>query len=411
MSKWHFTQLPRAIRLDRRVAKLSDSSGMFWLMLLAQVDAYGRIGADIEILNADVWPLRHATDDAVETAVRELLGAGVLERHECGGQCWFQVVDWETSYGFHGRKDDRPQSAFPDPTRETLVTEDAPAATDGHGSEPADIDRHDAAPTSTGGHPPAPVATDHHDAAPTPTDRHAVAPDSTDEHDEPPPGTVSPRTRARVKLRVTGSEREREREGHDASARGAAGPVAHGSKRVNEPPGGLHPTSAHAEVIEYHAGLFVAAYGEPYMFADAKDGTAVKKMLKAAGGDAAAVKAKIDRAFADSWVRGKGCTIGLIHSQWSKLVEPRSSTAPPKPRDPNEPDWGGSDRQGREREVIQAWQTIVRGDPSVRPDLWRRAERVLERYGMHFPDAVPADAPQPLPWESGYKSRAAGEAS
>ncbi len=111
-----FVAVPDTIREDERLAGLSDRALAFFLMLLAQVDAHGRIGASPKLLNATVWPLRERSATETAKALEECRVAGVLGVFEADGLAWIQVDGWDQNYQPVGaNRAKRPRSRYPDP--------------------------------------------------------------------------------------------------------------------------------------------------------------------------------------------------------------------------------------------------------------------------------------------------------
>lgn len=177
MASQRYTPLLRSVRADRAVASLSDRSARFYFMLLAQVDAYGRITSDPALLNADVWPLARSSADEVERCVKDCTVAGLIQLHRRDRDAWIQVANWDETHGAYGRQKDRPRSAFPDPVIDSRAAPDV--SVDGAPLRPEDPspprdEQHQAKKSSSTlvESPDDTVSTDIHANSPAITDTH-----------------------------------------------------------------------------------------------------------------------------------------------------------------------------------------------------------------------------------------------
>lgn len=106
-------------RQNFRFAELDDRAARFYFMLRARLDAWGRIGANVSLLNADVWPLQRIPDADTRIALEHCVEVGLLELHELDTEEWIQCVEYERVES--AVKAQRPESRFPDPTRSTRI--------------------------------------------------------------------------------------------------------------------------------------------------------------------------------------------------------------------------------------------------------------------------------------------------
>lgn len=120
MARRPYVPLFREIATSERLADLrSDRDRLFYLMLLPQCDAWGRVTASPRALNALVWPILELGSGAASKALAELARVGLVEFHEADGVSWVQIPDWDEKAGSVGKKQDRGASKYPDPTPET----------------------------------------------------------------------------------------------------------------------------------------------------------------------------------------------------------------------------------------------------------------------------------------------------
>jgi hypothetical protein len=85
------------------------------------------------------------------------------------------------------------------------------------------------------------------------------------------------------------------------------------------------PSDVPAALAHYQAGYTTVFHEKPNINGS-KDGALLKKLLKSHGLEA--VKGRIDNMFhsKDAFIRGSGCTIGILSSQWNKLRTTESNT-------------------------------------------------------------------------------------
>lgn len=88
-------------------------------------------------------------------------------------------------------------------------------------------------------------------------------------------------------------------------------------------------TSDRKAVYAHFEASYFEAYGKDYSHAGAKDGALLKRIVSKLGkGDLGEIRERIDRAFADDWLRERGIDLGTISSAWAKLVVPKNETSP-----------------------------------------------------------------------------------
>lgn len=365
-----FTPLFRSTRTDRAIAALSDRAARLWFMLLAQLDAHGRIGADIDILNADVWPLQRRSEHETQVSLNECIAQGLVELHELDGRRWFQVPRWDDTYGAIGRNKDKPASEFPAPSCSSRVS----------------------------------------------TARHGAAPAGTDDHSDPPLGTDEHLARVRVRSAVVDAvvdaDEERAREGGQAQD-------AKPSELSRKPA----KAKTWQEVLardEYAALRACAPAMEgwrcwiehcetPRTAATVPAPTTAARILNGAlkclkiDGNAERFVEAVDDAITNNW---QG-----VNTKWVRGFAARSGSGTPAPAatPSGSPEWGGQTREQREAQVREAWQTLIDDPDRKRQSLWRRAESVLFRYGVSFPELIPPAAPRPYPWEISGTDADAGQ--
>lgn len=179
----HYTPLFASIRHSAKLADLPDDTcRMFYLLLLAQCDAWGRIDARPPLLLAEVWPLLGKDAKETERCRDALIVAGLVELHEGDRRSWLQIPDWEDKAGAVGRKRERRGSMFPHPTPEThrlppAPTDNTPDLTGSHRLPPA-THRPPPAPTSRARKPqpqPQPQPEPQPQPQKVPTEPHAPA--------------------------------------------------------------------------------------------------------------------------------------------------------------------------------------------------------------------------------------------
>lgn len=89
---------------------------------------------------------------------------------------------------------------------------------------------------------------------------------------------------------------------------------------------GKKPPSDVPEAIDYYFKGYQARFHEKPNINGSKDGSLLKKLLKAHG--KSAVFQRIDNMFhsRDAFIQNSGCTIGVLSSQWNKLRSTESAT-------------------------------------------------------------------------------------
>lgn len=114
-----WTALESKIREDERLASMPDDScRLFFVMLMAQLDSWGRAGANPRLIAADVWPLLGKSQDETVRCLEECAKAGLIELHEGGGIRWVQFPAWDQGPG--RRLDRRGASLWPESTPDSL---------------------------------------------------------------------------------------------------------------------------------------------------------------------------------------------------------------------------------------------------------------------------------------------------
>ncbi len=124
-----FTPLFSSIRHSDKLAALPDDAcRLFYLMLLAQCDAWGRHDARAKVLCADVWPLLDHDPKETERCRDACAKAGLILVLRDGDRMWIQVPDWEAKAGTIGKLDHRKQSEWPDTGQNWPGTGPAPSS-------------------------------------------------------------------------------------------------------------------------------------------------------------------------------------------------------------------------------------------------------------------------------------------
>jgi hypothetical protein len=110
-----FVAIPDTVREDEAINSLSDRAHRFWSMLLPQVDAWGRITANPELLRSYVWPLTGRTAAETEKALSECAKVGLLTVNKTDAAHWTQILKWDETYRPVGAAPSkRPKSRYPD---------------------------------------------------------------------------------------------------------------------------------------------------------------------------------------------------------------------------------------------------------------------------------------------------------
>lgn len=117
----HYTPLFGSVRHSGKLADLPDDHcRLFYFMLLAQCDAWGRVDGRTRVLNAEVWPLLGKSAIQTECCLSELYVHQLVALYcDDKGRSWVQIPDWEDKAGSVGKRDHRKESRFPAPD-ETL---------------------------------------------------------------------------------------------------------------------------------------------------------------------------------------------------------------------------------------------------------------------------------------------------
>lgn len=106
-----------------RMADLqSHDSRLFYVLLLTQCDAWGRITADPRALTAMVWSMFGETASGTRKALLDLERVGLIETHSDGAERWIQIPDWEEKAGTIGKKERRGRSSYPEGTPDSVLT-------------------------------------------------------------------------------------------------------------------------------------------------------------------------------------------------------------------------------------------------------------------------------------------------
>lgn len=110
-----WTPLLSRIRQSKKFAALPDDTvRMFYLLLLAQLDAWGRTYGEPVLVNSEVWPMLGRTPSDVTRCMSACEAVGLIEIHDVQGQVFTLLPDWEEKAGRIGKKD-RGKSEWPDP--------------------------------------------------------------------------------------------------------------------------------------------------------------------------------------------------------------------------------------------------------------------------------------------------------
>lgn len=112
-----WTALYASVCTSKKLRRLkSDTNRLFYLLLLTQADAWGRIEDDAETLNLSVWPGLDKSEKATEAAIEDLSAQGLALRCQSQSLRWLQVVSWEEHSGKH-RGGNPGGSRFPESPR------------------------------------------------------------------------------------------------------------------------------------------------------------------------------------------------------------------------------------------------------------------------------------------------------
>lgn len=153
--KREYVALFGSISLSERFADVGDESAqLFYVLLLAQCDSWGRITAKARTLGAMVWPLLGKSIEETQAAVDRLCAARMLERHALDGREWLQVPieDWESKAGRLTPPAKRGNSEWPSPTEYSMQParrETAPQSTPPVASERQSTPEHSGVLRST----------------------------------------------------------------------------------------------------------------------------------------------------------------------------------------------------------------------------------------------------------------------
>lgn len=107
---------------EKMAALPTDAARLFFLALLPQCDAWGRIEAAPPVLSAKVWPMWGHAPNETQEARDACATVGLLEVHATGGRSWVQVLRWDELAGRIGRVDRRGDSEWPDPLDHSRIT-------------------------------------------------------------------------------------------------------------------------------------------------------------------------------------------------------------------------------------------------------------------------------------------------
>lgn len=113
----HYTPLFDSICTSGRMADLPDDTcRLFYVLVLARCDAWGRLDARPRKLNASVWPLLGKSDDETGRVLEALRAAGLVDLYwPTGSDPFLQIPDWEEKAGRVGRRSHRTASRHPSP--------------------------------------------------------------------------------------------------------------------------------------------------------------------------------------------------------------------------------------------------------------------------------------------------------
>jgi hypothetical protein len=100
--------ISKSISTSRKLARVSDRAALLFTWLQPHTDDYGRMEGDPPTVRARVVPMRKWTDEHVETALEELVKAGLLYWYEAEGEQYVEIVAFEEHQTF---KNDRPRRA------------------------------------------------------------------------------------------------------------------------------------------------------------------------------------------------------------------------------------------------------------------------------------------------------------
>lgn len=87
--------LRESICTSQTIEGLSWFEEVCFYRLIVQCDDFGRLDARVPILRSKLFPLKENLDrETIEAAMQALADAGLIERYECGGKPYLQLVTW-----------------------------------------------------------------------------------------------------------------------------------------------------------------------------------------------------------------------------------------------------------------------------------------------------------------------------
>ena len=112
-----WTAIQSSIVHSEKLYEVSNSAYLFYLLLLTQVDAFGRIQASPVWLLTRIFPGRPGeTPGTTRGYLGELQGASLIELYEVDGRQYLRIPDWEEKAGAAAtRVKDRPKPQCPPP--------------------------------------------------------------------------------------------------------------------------------------------------------------------------------------------------------------------------------------------------------------------------------------------------------
>jgi len=129
--KREYVPLFDSINTSTKLADLPDhKTRLFYVLLLPQCDAWGRIAAEPRQLMAKVWPLLGEDAASTQRCLEALISAGLVRLYANADLRWIQVPDWDDKAGRIGQvRRDRGASRFPAPEPSFLIAECNPRVT------------------------------------------------------------------------------------------------------------------------------------------------------------------------------------------------------------------------------------------------------------------------------------------
>lgn len=140
MIREHYVPLYRAICTSERFADLKEPSRVFYVLLLTNLDAWGRVKGTARVLTAVVWPLLGKSAKDTESALADCERVGLIQRYEVDGEPYLALPDWEGKAGRVGKeRRAAPQlpgpPERPPPSAGDCISIPAPTASDGTAQE------------------------------------------------------------------------------------------------------------------------------------------------------------------------------------------------------------------------------------------------------------------------------------